>query len=54
VNARRHDPNPSLEGWRASADKCPGLIGVGFGIEADTDKRCCLCLDSIVMSGSES
>lgn len=54
VLGRRHDPNPPLEGWRASTDKCPGLIGTGFGIEAATNKRCFLYLDSIVVSASES
>ncbi len=54
VQGRRHDPQPPLEGWRASTDKCPGLIGTGFGVEAASDKRCFLYLDSIVISATES
>lgn len=53
VKGRRHAPQPPLEGWRASTDKCPGLIGTGFGIEAARDKRCFLYLDGIVVSASE-
>lgn len=53
VKGRRHDPHPPLEGWRASTDKCPGLVGTGFGIEAASDKRCFLYLDSVVVSASE-
>ena len=54
VKGRRHDPHPPLEGWRASTDKCPGLVGTGFGIEAASDKRCFLFLDSVVVSATES
>ena len=54
VKGRRHDPNPPLAGWRASTDKCPGLIGTGFGIEAASDKRCFLYLDTVVVSASEN
>jgi hypothetical protein len=54
VQGRRHDPHPPLAGWRASTDKCPGLIGTGFGIETATDKRCFLYLDSIVVSATDS
>jgi hypothetical protein len=54
VRGRTHAPNPPLPGWRASTDKCPGLIGTGFGIEAATDKRCFLYLDAVVVSASES
>jgi hypothetical protein len=53
VGGRRHEPNPSLQGWRASTDKCPGLAGTGFGIEAATDKRRLVYLDGVVISASE-
>jgi hypothetical protein len=53
VRGRRHEPNPSLQGWRASTDKCPGLAGTGFGIEAATDKRRLVYLDGVVISASE-
>jgi hypothetical protein len=53
VQGRRHEPNPPLQGCRASTDKCPGLVGTGFGIEAATDKRCFLYLDGVVISASE-
>jgi hypothetical protein len=53
VQGRRHEPNPPLQGWRASTDKGPGLVGTGFGIEAATDKRCFLYFDGVVISASE-
>ena len=53
VAGRKHNQNPPLTGWRASTDKCPGLIGTNFVIEADTNKRCFLYLDSVVISASE-
>ncbi len=53
VAGLRHAPQPPIEGWRASTDKCGGLLNTGFGIEAATDKRCFLYLDSIVVSASE-
>lgn len=53
VAGRRHQPDPPLAGWRASTEKCPGLIGTGFGIEAAADKRCFLYLDAVLVSASE-
>jgi len=53
VRGRRHDPDPPLRGWRAGTDKCPGLVGTGFGIEAALNKRCYLYLDGVVVSASE-
>jgi hypothetical protein len=47
-----HRPDPPLAGWRASTDKCPGLIGTGFGVETATDKRCFLYLDSVLVSAT--
>ena len=37
MQGRRHEPNSPLQGCRASTDKCPGLVGTGFGIEAATE-----------------
>ncbi len=54
VRGRRHEPEPPLTGWRASTDKCPGLIGTGFGIETAADKRCFLYLDAVLVSASET
>jgi hypothetical protein len=45
--------DPPLQGFRASTDKCPGLIAPSFGIETNGDKRCFLYLDSVVVSASE-
>jgi len=45
-------PRPPLEGWRASTDKCSGLIGTAFGVEASVDQRCSLYLESILVSGT--
>jgi hypothetical protein len=53
VAGLKHAPNPPIEGWRSSTDKCGGLLNTGFGIEAARDKRCFLYLDSIVASCSE-
>lgn len=53
MQGRRHEPNPPIQGWRASTDKYPGLVGTGFGIEAATDKRCFLYLDGVVILASE-
>jgi hypothetical protein len=54
VAGRQHRMDPPLSGFRASTDKCPGLIAVLLGIEADSDKRCFLFIDSLVVSASES
>lgn len=53
VEGLKHDPNPAIEGWRASTDKCGGLLNTGFGLEAAIDKRVFLYLDSVVVSASE-
>lgn len=53
VGGRTHVFDPPLVGWRASTDKAHGLIGAGFGIETNSDKRCFLYLDSVVVSASE-
>ena len=53
VAGRKHIPDPPLSGYRASTDKCAGLVNVGFAIEAARDKRCFLYLDSVVISASE-
>jgi len=53
VAGRRHVQDPPLTGWRASAEKCPGLIAVVFGIETNSPKRCFLYLDSVVVSASD-
>ena len=47
-----HHPEPPLSGWRASTDKCPGLIGTGFGIETAADQRSFLYLESLLVSGT--
>lgn len=54
VAGKQHIMDPPLVGWRSSTDKCPALLALVFGIEADTDKRCFLYLDSVVVSASES
>ena len=54
VCGKTHAPEPPLKGFRASTDKCPGLIGTGFGIETNSDKRCFLYLDSVLVSATES
>jgi len=53
VAGKQHDMTPPLSGFRASTDKCPGLVAILFGAEADRDKRCFLYLDSVVVSVSE-
>lgn len=53
VAGKKHIMNPPLKGFRASTDKCPGLVVILFGVETDTDKRCFLYLDSVVVSASE-
>jgi len=50
VAGLRHQPDPPLTGFRASTEKCAGLLNCGFGIEADTDTRCALYLDAVVVS----
>ena len=42
--------DPPLSGFRASTDRCSGLLNFGIGIETNSDKRCFLYLDSIVVS----
>lgn len=53
VAGKKHNPNPPLAGYRASTDKCPGLVNVAFAIEAARNKRCFLYLDSVVISAAE-
>ena len=36
--------------WRASTDRCSGLISPSFRITAESDRRCFLYLDSVVVS----
>jgi hypothetical protein len=48
-----HVPDPPLPGYRASTDRCTGLIAACLGIEAAEDRRCFLLLDSVVISASE-
>lgn len=54
VAGKKHIMNPPLVGFRASTEKCPGLIAPIFGIETNSDKRCFLYLESVVVSASES
>lgn len=54
VQGKTHAPDPPLQGYRASTEKCPGLIGTGFGIETAAAKRCFLYLDSVLVSVSEA
>jgi hypothetical protein len=54
VAGKTHVFDPPLPGWRASTDKAHGLILPAFGIETNSDKRCMLYLDSVVVSASES
>lgn len=53
VAGRKHIPTPPLVGHRASTDKCAGLVNVAFAIESNSNKRCFLYLDSVVISASE-
>jgi len=53
VAGRRHVFDPPLVGWRASTDKAHGLIATGFAVRTNSDKRCFLYLDSVVISASE-
>ena len=50
IAGRRHVFDPPLSGFRASTDRCAGLLNFGIGIETNSDKRCFLYLDSIVVS----
>jgi hypothetical protein len=54
VAGKKHIMDPPLVGWRSSTDKCPGLIGTIFAIQTNSDKRCFLYLDSVVVSASAS
>jgi hypothetical protein len=54
MKGRTHAPQPPLPGCCASTDKCLGLIGTGFGIEAANHKRCFLYIDSILVSAREA
>ena len=40
--------------WRASTDRCSGLVFPCFSIIAELDKRCFLYLDSIVISATKT
>jgi hypothetical protein len=50
VAGKQHVFDPPLTGFRASTERCPGLVATIFGIEAEQDKRCFLYLDSVVVS----
>jgi hypothetical protein len=54
VAGRKQVWDPPLSGFRASTEKCPGLIAPNIGIETNSDKRCYLYLDSVVASASET
>ena len=53
VKGLRHEPDPPLPGYRASTDRCAGLIAVCMGVEAAQDRRCFLLIDSVVISADE-
>lgn len=53
VKGLRHEPDPPLPGYRASTDRCAGLMAFCLGIEAEQDRRCFLLIDSIVISADE-
>ena len=53
VAGRKPTWDPPRVGWRDSTDKCPGLLLVSFNIVTNSDKRCFLYLDSIVISATE-
>jgi hypothetical protein len=53
VRGHRHEPEPPLPGYRASTDRCQGLIAVCLAVEAAEDRRCFLLLDSVVVSATE-
>lgn len=51
IGGRGHRHN--LTGFRASTEKCPLLINAGMSIQTNSDKRCFLYLNSVVMSATE-
>ena len=53
VAGRKPNWDPSRVGWRDSTNKCPGLLVVAFELATNSDKRCFLYLDSIVISATE-
>jgi hypothetical protein len=54
VKGLKHIFKPPIPGWRESTDKTHGLVLPSFGIETNSNKRCYLYLDSVVISVSES
>ena len=53
VAGRKHVMDPPLTGFRASTERCPMLVNAGIGIETNSDKRCFLYLNSVVVSATE-
>ena len=52
VAGRKHVMDPPLTGFRAGTDHCSGLLAAVFGIQTNSDKRCFLYLDSVVVSAA--